>query len=409
MRKCVIVGTGHRGTFAYLKPLTENFGDCIKICGVFDTNKKRAEFAVSTAAYPVPVFDDFDTMLNTTKPDAVLVASVDSTHDHYIVKSLDFGCDVFSEKPVTTTSEKFRNIYEAEQRSGKKVMITFNLRFLQTFIRVKELLMENAIGDILSVNYEWMLNTSHGADYFRRWHRNRKNSGSLLIHKSTHHFDLLNWFLDDIPEKVNAFGTRRFYGPTREKRSERCLTCPYKKECEFYFDIAENPDYKSLYLDCEDADGYYRDKCVFSEEIDIEDSLSVNIKYTKGATACYSLTAFSPYEGAKIRLNGTKGRMEVTLIMSHTESFSQTIGLNSIKIFKLDGETVTYNICNGSGNHGGADDNILDALFRGKESDPLNQLANSICGANSIGIGIAANISLAEDRAVYLKEFYDFL
>ena len=96
------------------------------------------------------------------------------------------------------------------------------------FARIKELLREGVVGDVLSVHYEWYLDTSHGADYFRRWHRRRENSGSLMVHKSTHHFDIANWLLEQEPVAVNAFGTRRFYGPTREERSERCLTCPYK-------------------------------------------------------------------------------------------------------------------------------------------------------------------------------------
>ena len=59
------------------------------------------------------------------------------------------------------------------------------------------------------MHFEWALDTRHGADYFRRWHRERKNSGSLLVHKSTHHFDILNWLIDEDPVKVNAFGTRQ--------------------------------------------------------------------------------------------------------------------------------------------------------------------------------------------------------
>ena len=80
--------------------------------------------------------------------------------------------------------------------------------------------------------------------------------------------------------KVNAFGTRRFYGPTREQRGERCLTCPYQKTCEFYFDINTDDGgrLKMLYKDCEDEDGYIRDRCLFSDVIDIEDSVSLNVQ-----------------------------------------------------------------------------------------------------------------------------------
>ena len=133
---------------------------------------------------------------------------------------------------------------------------------------------------------------------------------ALLVHKATHHFDLVNWFIDQEPLKVNAFGNRHFYGPTRNERSESCLTRPYKASCEFYFDIAADSANRTLYLECEDADGYYRDSCVFSEDIDIEDSVSVSVEYKKGAVISYSLTAHSPYECYRLAINGTRGRLE---------------------------------------------------------------------------------------------------
>ena len=69
------------------------------------------------------------------------------------------------------------------------------------------------IGEVLSVDFHWMLDTRHGADYFRRWHRNKANSGGLIIHKATHHFDLINWLLSSVLETVYATGHFRFYRP----------------------------------------------------------------------------------------------------------------------------------------------------------------------------------------------------
>ena len=67
-----------------------------------------------------------------------------------------------------------------------------------------------------------MLDTSHGADYFRRWHREKDKSGGLLVHKSTHHFDLVNWWLASSPKTVFAMGGLRFYG--RENAEGRGVT-----------------------------------------------------------------------------------------------------------------------------------------------------------------------------------------
>lgn len=422
MKKCVIVGTGHRGLQAYVIPLKQELSDCARLCGVYDLNPKRAACAAKIADCDIPVFEDFDKMLDEVKPDIVIVTTKDCMHDKYIIKALEAGCDVVSEKPMTTDEVKCNAILEAEKRTGKNVKVTFNCRFLPFYVRIKEMLTENIIGDILSVHFEWMLDTSHGADYFRRWHRERKNSGSLLIHKSTHHFDLLNWWLHDEPEAVNAFGTRRFYGPTREKRGERCLTCDYKDTCEFYLDIEADEFYRQVYLETEDVDGYYRDKCVFSEDIDIEDSVAVNIKYKKGTVASYSLTAHSPYEGFKVVFNGSDGRIEVESLVSGA---FESNPVKAIRIYNRMNEEITYNIPSKSvltktmvgadrltkdnlGGHGGSDPLMRSMIFRGAKQDPLGQLADTRAGAYSIGIGIAANKSMLEKRQVQLSEFLPY-
>ena len=403
MKRFVIAGAGSRGIYSYIMPLTRDYGDWARLCGIYDLNPKRAAVGAAKSPYPVPVYEDFGRMLEAEKPDTVIVCTKDSTHHTYIIQALEFGCDVISEKPITTTAENFRRIREAELRTGKKVTITFNCRFMRNFVRVKELLREGQIGEILSAHYLWTLDRSHGADYFRRWHRQFVHSGSLMVHKSTHHFDLLNWFLDDEPEKVNAFGTSRFYGPTRENRGERCLTCAHKKTCEFYMDVetASGGMFKELYLDCEDADGYWRDGCVFSEEVDIEDSVSVNIRYKKGAVASYSLIAYSPFEGLRLVLHGTKGRMEVVSTTSGPETGC------TITVYDENGEVRVYKIPEKDTiGHVNADAVFRDAIFRGMTEDPLGQSADSRAGAMSIGIGIAATTSMREDRAVRIDELF---
>lgn len=408
MKKFVQVGCGIRGIEGYAEPILKDFSEHIQLCGVYDINPKRAALVSHYGGKDVPVYDDFDEMLSAVNPDTVIVTTKDCMHDFYVIKALRAGCDVIVEKPMTTTFEKANAIKQAEKESGKTVTVVFNLRYLPFFARVKELIKSGVIGDVLSVHYEWMLDTQHGADYFRRWHRKRENSGSLLVHKSTHHFDLVNWFLEDDPVAVNAFGSRKYYGPTREKRSQRCLTCQYKKECEFYLDINQPPMDK-LYLACEDVDGYYRDSCIFSEEIDIEDTVSVNVLYKKGTVMSYSLTAHSPYEGLRIAFNGTGGRLEFCKLDGRYSEFGQGVN-NVITIYNRSGERITINTPQDlPGGHGGADEKIRDNLFIGCKSDPLGQMADVRAGMMSIGIGMAANISMQENRRVYLSEFYDEL
>lgn len=408
MKKYVQVGCGTRGIQAYSVPLVKEYGDCGDLCGVYDTNCKRAKLLGEFTGKEIPVYDDFDSMLEKVKPDTVLVTTKDCDHDFYIIKAMKAGCDVIVEKPLTTTFEKALAIRKTQDETGKEVIVTFNLRFNPFFKRVKEIISSGVIGKILSVHYEWMLDTKHGADYFRRWHRQKKNSGSLLVHKSTHHFDLINWYLEEDPVVVNAFGTRRFYGPTKRKHGERCMTCPYADECEYYMDITKDDVYNKIFVECEDVDGYYRDSCVFSDEIDIEDSMSVNVLYSGGAVMSYSLTAHSPYEGMHMVLNGTDGRMEITRVTSHGPNYSINAE-NSVKIYNRKGEQIDISIPKvTSEGHGGADAKLCEMLFSDKKlSDPLHQMADTRAGLMSIGIGMAANLSIKEGRQVKMSEFYN--
>ena len=157
-------------------------------------------------------------MLKELKPDCVIVTCPDAFHDDYIVRALDAGCDCITEKPLTTTPEKAQRIVDACKRNNRHVRVLFNYRYSPPRTQVKDLLMSGAIGDVMSVDFHWLLNTLHGADYFRRWHSHKAISGGLMIHKATHHFDLVNWWLGSEPEIVQAYGKREFYTPAMAKR-----------------------------------------------------------------------------------------------------------------------------------------------------------------------------------------------
>ena len=94
----------------------------------------------------MPVYNDFDRMLAEARPDTVIVTTVDRYHHEYIIRALEAGCDVITEKPMTIDDAKCRAILDAEQRTGRKVTVTFNYRFSPYVTRVKELLREGAIG-----------------------------------------------------------------------------------------------------------------------------------------------------------------------------------------------------------------------------------------------------------------------
>ena len=405
MKEYVLAGSGGRGYWMYASAIAERYGDVAHLAGIMDVNRKRAEYVKSLIPYEVPVYTDFDRMMEEVKPDCVIVTTVDRFHSIYVVKALDFGADVICEKPMTMDEESCNAILDAEERSGRRITVTFNCRYMPLFARMKELLAQGVVGEVLNVHFEWMLDTVHGADYFRRWHRKLENCGGLLVHKSTHHFDIVNWLIGQEPEEVFANGALRFYGSAGRKRGERCCTCPYAGECEYVYQDSRVPWVKAMYFDCESEDGYYRDRCVFAEEIDIYDTMSLAVKYCQGALMSYSLVAHAPYEGWKISISGTKGRMEANQFDTGTQAGDDCF---HIRLFDRKGGTQTYDLKKETGSHGGGDERLLRMLFRGDLPDPLGQFAGSKDGSMSILIGIAANRSIREHRPVTIEELVSF-
>ncbi|HEX9784389.1 MAG TPA: Gfo/Idh/MocA family oxidoreductase [Opitutaceae bacterium] len=407
-KRYAIVGTGSRHRM-YHRAILDDYAAHAELVGLCDLNpgrmevsrKKAREKGVEIRGYASA---DFEKMIRETKADTIIVTTMDSTHDDYIVRGLDAGCDVITEKPMTTTVEKCQRILDAKKRSGRNVRVTFNYRYSPPRTQVKDILMSGGIGDVLSVDFHWLLNTMHGADYFRRWHSLKENSGGLMVHKSTHHFDLVNWWLSSNPVTVTAVGKLDFYTPAMAKRlglksyHERCHTCPEQKQCGFFMNMAANPDLKELYLDQERHDGYFRDKCVFRPEINIEDTMNVIVKYDTGATLSYSLNAFNSWEGYQIAFNGTKGRLEHSIVESIYVSGTDTVqggiaeGGVKTRVIPLRGAAQDIEPWTGTGGHGGGDKVMLDDIFL-SNPPPDKYLRNSDerGGAASILTGVAAN------------------
>ncbi|MGH9881029.1 MAG: Gfo/Idh/MocA family protein, partial [Pyrinomonadaceae bacterium] len=292
--RVALVGTGARGTSMWGRQLLSEQGDRVEMVALCDINPKRVEAGKRLIGTDAPTYTDLDRMLKEIRPDTLIVTTIDGTHHEQIERAMKFGCDVITEKPMTTTAAKCQVILDAEKQSGKKLTVAFNYRFSPRAEKVKELLMSNAIGPVTSVDFSWYLDTRHGADYFRRWHAYKASSGSLFVHKATHHFDLINWYLEADPVEVSALGQLRTYGRNGKFRGRSCRGCSYKDQCQFYWDIAKDPTLMSLYVECESADGYLRDACVFRQDIDIYDTMAAQVRYSNGAMMSYSLNAFMP-------------------------------------------------------------------------------------------------------------------
>lgn len=398
----------------------EDYADRHEIVALCDSNPHRLGEAARVVSKPgtngvaTYLASDFDRLIAEQKPDTVVVATPDFLHADYIVRAFEAGCDVICEKPLTIDLSRLKMIVDAQARTGRQVKVTFNYRYSPARTQIKELLAAGTIGTITAVDFRWHLDRVHGADYFRRWHRQKENSGGLLVHKSTHHFDLLNWWLGSVPTEVLASGRRVFYRPETavemglEQRGPRCAHCPVAGACSFRLDLAADEKLRALYLEAEHEDGYYRDLCVFDEEIGIEDTMQAHIRYASGATANYTLTAYSPWEGLEIKFQGTKG--EITHrhvevhgvfggVRAHADEDAITTELH------LAGEAPRrLEVPKAEGSHGGADPVMLGYIFNpeGMEPDRYGRASDHVAGAWSILTGIAANASIESGSLVHI-------
>jgi predicted dehydrogenase len=426
-KRYAIVGTGARAGM-FVNAITTTYREeteLVAFCDLSQTrmnwyNQKLAE-TLDMASRPTYFADQFDQMITDTRPDTVIVSTIDSTHHLYITRAMELGCDVISEKPMTTDLAKLKAIYQAIERSGRSLRVTFNYRYAPAYTRFRQLVMEGLVGRPLLVDFSWLLDTSHGADYFRRWHREKENSGGLLVHKATHHFDLVNWWIDAIPKSVFALGDLHFYGRANAAaRGEqysyhRYTNVPAAQNDPFALFLTAKEDHKGLYLDAEAETGYLRDRNVFGEPVTIEDTMAVTARYSNDALLSYCLVAYAPWEGLRVAITGTKGRIEMDIEESVTHllgdgqasaskgPFKQT----RMRAFPMFGQPYEVEVPVAAGGHGGADPVMLEQIFSpAPPPDPFHRAASHIDGAASILVGIAANESMRTGQFIHIDDLF---
>ncbi|WP_350347540.1 Gfo/Idh/MocA family oxidoreductase [Agromyces sp. G08B096] len=434
-----LIGTGSRAGM-YIGAMTgtvtgaEQVPELAELVAWSDANPGRLdvyEREVVAAGHSAPARyapDALERMIADERLDRVIITTPDVTHADFIVRSLRAGADVVVEKPLTIDAESVRRIGAAIAETGREVITTFNYRYSPRNSTLRQVIADGRIGRVTSVHFEWALDTVHGADYFRRWHRDKANSGGLFIHKASHHFDLVNWWIQAAPVRVFASGGLRFYGA--ENAAARGLGARPERGTgttgdPFALDLAADARLKELYLDTEHHDGYLRDRDVFDPGITIEDNLAALVDYDTGATMSYSLNAHAPWEGYRVTVNGTEGRAELEVVERGAVRLaddgrvvvdpSMHPDLSPVDEVRPDGERLVVQrhwegaevvpIPEGIGSHGGGDAYLLRQLFgRVTDDAPLGRVAGYADGVRAVSVGIAGNRSLETGEPVRIAD-----
>ncbi|MEH7548540.1 MULTISPECIES: Gfo/Idh/MocA family protein [Bacillaceae] len=423
MNRIVVCGLSNRALGMFIQPVLTQFSQQNEIVGLLDPDERRMEVAKesfpSLSSIPAYHPNKFQQMIKETNANTVVVTSRDDTHIDYILQGLENDLTVITEKPMVTNANDAKRVMEAEERSNGKVIVAFNYRYNPFHRKIKEMILEGKIGRVTSVDLNWYIDTYHGASYFKRWNRDRNRSGGLSIHKSTHHFDLVNWWIDQKPEQVFAYGALNYYGKDGELNPSPtdhryCSTCQEKQDCQYYMrwsnrrnNLAIKDDHiksEGIEKSAHNYTNYRPDSCIFDHEIEIEDTYAVTVKYDKGAFLSYSVNFSLPYEGYRLAINGTKGRIETTEYHEPSR-IPFPFPEQTIEYYPLFGSKEIIHVLQNDGGHGGGDPLLQEDFFMGVDpSRPYQILAGAEAGAYSIALGEGVWRSAMENRPFSIKE-----
>ncbi|WP_409345623.1 Gfo/Idh/MocA family protein [Paenibacillus sp. MBLB4367] len=328
------------------------------------------------------VTTDYRELLERKDIDAIAVTSPDYCHEEQAVAALEAGKHVFCEKPLAITVEGCDRILQAWRRSGKHLMVGFNMRYMNMFRTMKEIVDSGAIGEIKAVWVRHFVGYG-GYFYYHDWHGNSKNTTSLLLQKGSHDIDMIHWITGKYTKKVAAFGGLDFYGGDKPND----LTCPACDEKD----------------SCTEASLQHLTQCAYRREIDVEDNNMVIMELEGGIKASYMQCHFTPDYHRNYTFIGTEGRIENS--EPDGKVYVKTRKSGSLRELA----DRTYEIKKAQGTHGGADPKIcsdfLDMILHGKEP-----VATPLAGRMSVAAGCAATESIRNGgRTVNVQAVPDFM
>ncbi len=419
----IIIGAGDRGN-SYSKQMAE-MPELYEVVGVADpveTRRKSVQNRHSIA--DSACFAGWEDILNQPKmADVAVIATMDNQHCETALRAIDLGYHLLLEKPVAQTAAECVEIAKAAEKKGVSVLVCHVLRYTPFFKKVKELLRNGAIGAVMSMIQVEAVGNLHQSHSFVRgnWH-SEKETAPMLLAKSCHDLDMIQWLMDKPCKRVHSFGDLTYFRPENapEGAPVRCAdgTCPAADTCEYnciklYYDNKESLWFRGAATRGMTAGEIPTDEevmaalktrdyglCVYHANNDVVDHQVVNLEFEGGATVSFSMNCFN--EGGRyIRLFGTKGELyanagdeEITLY-----SFADK-QRTKIPVVKTE-ESIL-------GGHGGGDAGIIREMYDYLSGNYTGYCAADIAtSVNNHMIVFAAEKSRREGSVVSVDEFMD--
>ncbi len=417
--KVILIGAGNRGQ-TYTNIMRRQLPDLFEVVGVAEPIECRRNYIKEKHHLPEDrCFDDYAPLLELGKiADIAIISTMDRAHYEPTMKAIELGYDLLLEKPIAPTLEECRDITNAAVKKGVKVVICTVLRYTNMFNCVKEIIDSGKIGKVMSVNHEEGVGNVHQSHSFVRgnW-GNSERSSNMLLQKSCHDMDILQWLLGKKCKKVQSYGMLSYFKRENapEGSPEYCIegcpaaeTCPYNA-VKLYLDDKDNYWFRSTSThEIEPTDDDVKKaltetqygKCVYKCDNDVVDHQTVNMVFEDDITVTFTMNAFNK-GGRFLHVMGTKGELHAALdgetpVTIYDFATKET---TEISLSAKDGIT---------GGHGGGDVGIIKTLhdyFNGTyEGNSVPEILESYY--NHV-IAFAVEESRINGTVVDFDEFYE--
>lgn len=364
MKTIAILGLGNRGG-VYAKNLAKN--ERAKIVSVCDV--KRESLQSAKEVYGVKeenLFTDENIFFEKKRADILIIATMDELHYRQVIKALSLGYDVLLEKPVSPVYDECKKIAEYAKETGRKVVVCHNLRYTPFYQRLKRIVVDGEIGDVVSMEQSENVAFSHYMCSFVRgkWHR-KEDTSPIILQKCCHDLDIIYWIIGKKCEKLSSFGSLSFYNKAHKPKdgAMNCIDCK-KKDCVYdsrtlyvKFPSALDVPYgfekteENILRYLSDKDNDYG-KCVYEMDNDVCDRQTVNMQFEGGVTASLFMHGFAASGTHRITtVYGTKGKVSGRLEK----------GIWEVELYN--GEKKTYDVkaeIKDGASHSGGDSKLIE-------------------------------------------------
>lgn len=371
----IVIGAGNRGQTYCRSMKSVKDGNAFKIVGIAEPDDARRKSVADTYSIPEEnIYTTWEDILNRPKfADVAIIATMDRMHYGPAMKAIELGYDLLLEKPVSPEPEECAKILQASREKGTKIMVCHVLRYTSAFRSLKRFIQSGKLGRVMSVQHTEAVGNLHQSHSFvrGRW-ANSSETSPMLLQKSCHDLDIIQWFLDKKCKKIQSFGSLDYF--TRENAPkgspERCHegcpvadTCIYEATRVYYKDAPNwlNHAFTRPFDSEEERREHFLNsqysRCVFKCDNDVVDHQTVNMLFEDDITVTFTMSAFNK-GGRSTRVMGTRGELFFEDDLATARFYNlETRSYEELPTNEVD---VDASI---DGGHGGGDTGIVQVLY----------------------------------------------